>query len=724
MTWGWLFSATLLSIPVARAVEQTDPIRRGDGADSPVASNIRDPLGTNTSTSIILPTLTVMADLDKSREEIAPSLGAVTYTIGRNQIDSIPGGGNAPFSQVMLRAPGVVADSYGEYHVRGEHGNLTYRVNGVQLPHGLNGFGQELDTRLINSVTLIDGSLPAEFGFHTAGIVDVTTKSGRQLNGGEISLYGGGYNTFQHSFEIGGSSQRFEYFITYSYKRSALGIENPTSSRWPWHDDTQQQKAFSYFTWNLDETSRISLLVNASYADFQIPNHPDLVPQFQLEGHPFADSSQVDENQNERNYYAVLSYQKAAGDLSYQASAFTRFGQIHFEPDPVGDLIFQGLASRVVNSFLANGLQFDASYDWSVNHTWRAGFLCDYTIQKLETSSLVFPVNTNGWQSSQTPIGIDADNHLHGVTAGLYLQDEWRLLEDLTLNFGIRYDRFDASFDHEDQVSPRANIVWRLHSKTSMHLGYARYFTPPSVQYISPAMIQPFEGTTGAADNLQADPTRVERSHYFDIGISQQITSDWQVTLDGFYKDASNLIDLGQFGSAVILSPFSYRLGHVYGSEFSTTYKRGSFSLFANTSFVATSARDINSAQFEFSREELAYIETHDLQLDHEGRYTASAGATYQLLKGTRVYVDALYGYGLRKGFANQEKEPAYHTVNLGVEQIFRVQWGPIHQLKLRLDCINLADEDYQLRDGSGIGINAGQFGQRRTVLGGLSLAW
>ena len=74
----------------------------------------------------------------------------------------------------------MVQDSFGQVHVRGEHNNLTYRVNGILLPEGLNGFGQELDTRLIQSVTLIDGTLPAEFGFRTAGIVDVTTKSRRR----------------------------------------------------------------------------------------------------------------------------------------------------------------------------------------------------------------------------------------------------------------------------------------------------------------------------------------------------------------------------------------------------------------------------------------------------------------------------------------------------------------------------------------------------------------
>ena len=133
----------------------------------------------------------VTSKLEDVTNEIVPSLGATVHTIGRDQIDAIPQGGDAPFQQILLRAPGVVQDSFGEVHVRGEHGNLQYRVNGVLLPESLNGFAQEVDTRLAASVTLTDGSLPAQIGFRTSGVVDVLTKTGDQLRGGEIGLFEG-----------------------------------------------------------------------------------------------------------------------------------------------------------------------------------------------------------------------------------------------------------------------------------------------------------------------------------------------------------------------------------------------------------------------------------------------------------------------------------------------------------------------------------------------------
>ena len=668
--------------------------------------------------------VTVSADLDRAREQIAPELGAVTYTIGPNQIQSLPQGESAPFSQVLLRAPGVVADSYGEDHVRGEHGDLTYRINGVLLPEGLNGFGQEIDTRLIDSVTLIDGSLPAQFGFRTAGIVDVSTKSGSQLNGGEFSLSGGSYDTFNPSLQLGGTTGKLDYFATASFKHDDLGIENPTASVRPLHDYTDQEKAFAYLSYNIDNTSRVSLLLNGSYADFELPDTPGLPEKFQLAGVHSANSATVDENQNEQNYYAVLTYQKTADELSFYASVYTRYGLIRFSPDPVGDLIFQGVAGRVKNSFFTNGVQFDASYTVGGGHTLRAGFLADHTDEKLDTSTLVFPVDANGKQTSDQPIKISDRVANYGLAAGVYLQDEWHLTDELTLNYGARYDRLDCSFDDAGQLSPRANLVWRIDDQTSAHAGYARYFTPPSVQYIPLATIEKFRGTSSRPDNFRDSPTHVERANYFDVGFSRQLTPAWQTTVDAFYKDARNLIDLGQFGSAVILSPFSYVKGHIYGSEISSTYRQGAFSAFANFAFVATSAREINSAEFEFPQDELAYIKTHDIQLDHEGRYTLSAGASYVWDKDTRFYVDLLYGYGLRKGFANTEKNPSYYPVNLGAEHVFHTKFSAIREIKLRFDCINVFDQVYELRDGTGLGINAAQYGQRRTFLSGLSVLW
>src|SRR6185312_8163876 len=111
--------------------------------------------------------------LDEARSSIQPSLGASRYDFTPESVDTIPLGQQAPLNQVLLRAPGVVQDSFGQIHVRGDHGNVQYRVDGVQLPEGLSLFSNYLATQYASTMSLITGALPAQYGFRQAGVVDL-----------------------------------------------------------------------------------------------------------------------------------------------------------------------------------------------------------------------------------------------------------------------------------------------------------------------------------------------------------------------------------------------------------------------------------------------------------------------------------------------------------------------------------------------------------------------
>jgi outer membrane receptor protein involved in Fe transport len=711
-------SATL---PTTRPTVSTQSAVTGVPLPIPVRAATTAPTSAPNS-SKELGKVVVTSDLDTARDQIAPSLGAVTYTVGPDQIENVPGGEDASFQQVLLRAPGVVEDSFGQFHVRGEHANVTYRVNGVLLPEPLSGFGQELDTRLIQSATLIDGSLPAQFGFHTAGIVDVTTKTGATLQSNEFSLYGGSNDTFNPSLQLGGSDGKFDYFITTSYNHNDQGIENPTGSHRPLHDYTDQEKAFGYFAYRFDDTSRLTVMANASYSDFQIPNTPGLTPSNMLAGHPTFNSANLNENQNEQEYYTVVAYQKSLTDSAFQLSGFSRYGQLAFTPDPVGDLLFQGVASKVTNSFVTNGVQFDSSYTVNDEHTIRAGFVADYTTESLRTNTSVFPAII-GNQTSDVPFGIADDSGNRAWESGVYAQDEWKITPKLTFNYGLRYDRFDANFDTEGQVSPRANLVYQIDKATIAHAGYSRFFVTPPVQDVRLGTLDKFVNTTNQPDNFLDGAPKVERSNYYDLGISRQVNPGWQVNLDSFYKQADNLIDLGQFGAPLILAPFNYKKGTVYGAELSTTYKVGGFSTFGNFSWVKTLAHDIDSQQYLIDNPELDYIMDHNIHLDHESEFTGSAGADYSW-KNDRVYIDFLYGSGLRGGFANTHQVQQHYPVNVGYEHIFHLDGSPKNTIKFRLDVVNIFDEKYQIREGSGVGVEAPQYGQRLGFYAGITYSF
>ena len=718
-------------------------------AQTNVVSAATNSVASDVSTNVAnLGNITVIGQLDQARSQISPDLGATAYTHTADQIESQSQGGNAPMNQVILRSPGVAGDNAasGELHVRGEHANLQYRINDVLLPEGITGFGLELDPRFIDSVQLITGSLPAQYGFRTAGVVDIQTKSGAFENGGTAEIYGGSYDTVRPSFEYGGASGKWNYFFDGSFDHNDLGIENPTSSHDAIHDTTEQGKAFAYLSYVIDDTSRVNFIGSASYSTFEIPNTPGLpvgtAPggenwNFAGSGLPANfNSAMENENQIEQNYYGVVSYQKSAGNLNYQVSAIARNSDVHFTPDPIGDLYFNGVASDLQKKLYSGGLQADASYELNDKHTIRGGAMVLDESVGADSTTTVFPMNSTDPSTfnpnGNPPIAITDNSTLHGLFAGVYLQDEWKILESLTANFGARFDEFYSTFDKENQISPRINLIWQPTDSTTFHAGYSRYFTPPPVEDVSGATVNQFDGTSNESPdgpNAPDSGVKAERANYFDAGISQKIGEHVQVGVDGYYKEAKNQLDDGLFGQTLVLSAFNYAKGKVGGVEFTSSYTRGGFSAYANLSLSWAYGQDINSAQFLFDPNDLAYIQNHWIHLDHDQNISGSFGADYKWNEGknssTRVYVDAIYGSGLRTdapGVPNGATVPAYYTVNLGAEQSWKI--AKDKTLKARVDVVNVTDNSYELRDGSGIGVNAASFGERLGFFGSLSLVF
>src|ERR1700761_811434 len=157
------------------------------------------------------------AKLDAARIGIQPQTGASTYAITSDEIKAEPGGDNSLLNQVVLQAPGVAQDSFGQLHVRGEHNGLQYRLNGIIIPEGISVFGQTFDPRFIGSLKLITGALPAEYGMRTAGIIDIQTKTGLFQDGGDLSVYGGSHNEIAPSVDYGGSSGNVNYYVSGDY---------------------------------------------------------------------------------------------------------------------------------------------------------------------------------------------------------------------------------------------------------------------------------------------------------------------------------------------------------------------------------------------------------------------------------------------------------------------------------------------------------------------------
>jgi len=713
-------AAPAATAPAATAKTQA-PATAKPAVATPAASTSTTDNGAATEAPTIAPIEITTNRLRSERAELSPKVGTTVYTIDMRMIDSMGQGSDTPFDDVLLRLPGVDQDSKasGGIHVRDDHGNVQYRIDGVQLPESITGFGQSIDTRFIQQVDFVTGALPAQYGLRTAGIVDVTTKEGDVAPGGRIGILIGSHNYYEPSAEFFGSEGNFSYYLSGSYLSNDLGIENPLPTSNALHDKTQQSKSFGSLSYFLDHDTRLGLLFGTYSGHFQIPDNPDQSPAFALDGYNPVASSQINENQSEVNRFFVFSFQKSLGDLNYQASFFHQYSDLHYTPDTNADLAYLGTASDTMRSNESNGLQVDASYKLNANHTVRAGMV--YTRQTTQSDNVVsvFPLDNAG-NPLTTPKTIVDDSGVIGDIASLYLQDEWHIADPLTLNYGLRYDHVDA-YIREQQWSPRLNLAWKASDTTSLHAGYSRYFTPPPQELAAQSSIALYDNTTNAAAQ-SSDPVRAERTNYFDAGVTQKVGANLTLNADVYYKKISNLIDEGQFGQALILSPFNYQFGYAKGLELSSLYSTKTWGGFFNVTLEKAQGEHIISGQGLFDPDELAYIANHYIYLDHDQKLTISGGVHYNF-GDSQASTDFIYGSGLRNtpdgGPPNSTELPGYTSVNASLTHTWKnTGFGTIEG---RLAVVNLFDKSYLLRDGTGVGVGAPQYGATRTFYAGIS---
>jgi outer membrane receptor protein involved in Fe transport len=698
---------------------------RADDAAPPVSTAATPATSTTTDAKAIVVTA---KRLDDARASIQPSLGATSYGVDQQTIQALPGGDNQSLNQLILQVPGVVQDGFGQLHVRDDHNGLQYRINGTILPEGLAVFGQTLSPRLINSFNLLTGALPAQYGLRTAGIIDITTKNGFD-NAGEVSLYGGSHGTIEPSADYGGSTGNTNYFVSGSFTHNKLGIESVDGSSTPLHDKTDQANVFGYVDHILSDTDRVSFLGGYSNDYFQIPNPRGLQPDagWSVGGQKDYLSDDLNERQLERTGFGALSWLHNDGPFTWQTSLYARYSELLYRPDITGELLFNGQAQMATKKDFTVGLQSEAAYKLSDTHTLRGGVIVSRDRGTSATTTFVFPVDpVTGAQTGQ-PFGVIDNDAATEWTESVYLQDEWKIVPTVTLNFGGRFDHY-CGFRCEQQFSPRFNAVWQPTSRTTFHAGYARYFSPPPFENVATTSIDKFVNTSAAAPaGAQNTTPFAERQNYFDAGVEQKIGAV-SVSLDGYYRKSRNLIDEGQFGAPIILTPFNYRKGRIHGVEANISYQHGPWLLYGNFAYAKAQGKDIVSSQFSFDPADLVTIANQYIYLDHDQTYTGSAGISYSFrdgfLAGSKLGGDMLYGSGLRTDKAlpddttipNGAHLPGYAQFNLTASHKFDKPG-----IEIRFDVTNVLDHKYEIRDGNGVGVGAPEYGPRRGVFVGVT---
>jgi outer membrane cobalamin receptor len=647
--------------------------------------------------------------------------GASQYTVTAEDIAALPEGTNTAVTDVLTHMPGVAIDQNQQIHIRNTEGpQFQYQINGVLVPLDINTnppFVSMINSHFIKQIDLQDGILPSRYSYATGGVVDIRTKDGCEDPGGSATILFGQRGLLQPSAEYGGCADKLSYFVSTLYSQSNMAFSSATPGPDAIHNFTNQGQGFGFFSYPLDATTKLSVITSAAVSNNQLPNVPNLTPEFTLAGAAPTNSANINSYLNFRDYLMMVALQgKPDQDLSYQLAYTAHSITEDFKPDNAGELIFQGVASTASHNDLDNTLEGDLTWKRGA-HTLGTGFYLGVYRVIADDTSLVFPADANGNQTSTTPVTVTNDARATNIVSGIYLNDLWQIDDRLRANVGLRFDAL-TGFTRHNQVDPTLNLSYLLTPDTTVHGGVARYMQVPSFSGISPTASTAFAGTTGAGPAGISTPL-TEDDREVDIGVVQRVMPGLTVSEDNFYEVTYDYLDTGQFGVVPIFAPFNYAHGYIWGSELAVNYKGDALSAYANLTVGRNWQKEVVTGQFNFPADELAFINSNYIVLDHQPLYGASAGLTYDW-KPYSFSVDGIYSSGLRSGFANEEHLPTVVQVNLSAQRGFDVPG--VGRVVDRLILLNIFDRVNLIRPAEGIGIFQSAFGSRFTIFNALTI--
>ncbi|PYS19512.1 MAG: hypothetical protein DMG17_02220 [Acidobacteria bacterium] len=474
-------------------------------------------------------------------EPIVSTYSPSSTALDKQFVDDLPVAqrNNLP-DMIAVAAPGMIRSHDDFVHVRGHEVALNTFINGVSFwenPHSVLSAGLSPD--IIQSV-------------------NVMTKSGFSMNNeGALTLGGGNALRNNVAIEYGGHTDRFAYFLFSSGLESARFI-SPNDPR-SIHDSGRGSRNFLQFDFNADRRNSLRLMLMGDGTNFQIPKTA------------IDDIYRPNTNASERTraQTAVLTWNHTASDRTFfTTSLYQRWSRMTLLPAN------DALASVASNerSLSTIGLKGDLTRLIG-SHTLKGGI--DLTMLRPDENLFFYG---EGYTAFSHLLGlphvhlrgpnrgpITFADHRTGGQGSAYVQDTMQLTGALTVNAGLRFDRYSLAAS-DTHFSPRVNLAYRFAgSGTVLHASYDHFFVPPAVENV-------LISSAGLTRFLQDFPVPLPplqpiRENQFEVGASQQIPGGIRVALTGYYRKSDNPVHTVLFPDSRIYAYANFDRGKAYGME-------------------------------------------------------------------------------------------------------------------------------------------------------------
>ncbi|MDZ4733917.1 MAG: TonB-dependent receptor [Nitrospirota bacterium] len=692
-------------------------------------------IGTEGPTSITL-TLSLTREIAlEVRAPLAPiqhKASSETYSVSRKDIEELPRGNNVELHDVLLTIPSAVYGSLKQVHIRQDHANLQFRIDGVPIPDTVSSaFSDVLSPRAWERADIILGGMEAQYGNKTAAVLDITTKSGTKPGFGSAQMFGGSNNTINPSLEYGGTiGEKFRFYVLNSHTATNRGIEPPTLGHSIFHGQSERNQTFIRGDYQHDNSNNFSWVLLNSVAKYQIPTAPGQTPNTTITGllpagFSAVPSQDIDENQLENNQYGHMVWRHDVNSNNFfSLSGYVRQTRATFRTDPFNLLAYTAdptepfSAGSQDRSAYSGGVRLDYTYIPNTEHVIKTGFQVDRT-QTLNKTRLFTFADDGAGNPTGNVLGLDADNRLIGWRQEFWIQDQWSPNDRWTFNLGVRADAVQYQ-RHEGQISPRVGITYKADSVNVFHAFYGRQFTPPNLEAISFAKLNT-AGTKAAPEDTTNNTVRAERAHYFEVGSYHGLARWATLELTGYYKLANYLSDAGQFGATPLLNYFAFERGWTRGIDGALKLQvMDNLTARGNVAWGQCKGYGLQSGHILLDAAEIADINSKGgVHCDHQQTLTSSAVVAYRFLERTTLTGQMLFASGLRTaeegGKTNSTHSPSYTIYNFSIAHVIPLPWEG-QKFLIGFDVVNLLDQKYFINQGEGsIGLGVSHAGMPRS---------
>lgn len=653
-----------------------------------------------------------------------PSVNQIT----RNQIQTSPV--NNSLDRLLETLPGVVQFSYNEPVINGFHG-VTYNIDGAPLPLATtSNFAEIIDPKVIDSIEVLTGAIPAEYGGdRMGGVVNIISNRPSDIPEGTYGLITGGIGNQAQglgSLDLESRSGQSEFFLSGNLETTDRGLDAPTYT--PINDASSNNDEFFRYIVQMGSRNTLAFDYSNQFSQFQIPinTEPDnpldpvvSVPgtlDTQLEYERFSNLNWTETSQDGNGVWQVIPWWRSTridyyGDLPLDVLA-TEPNFSECPPSCESTVHLVGLDQGSYASYV--GLRA-SDFRATANHAWKIGidvnresatayqeFAC-YYVDCASSGKVATPY----YPAFTTPQG------QAGSQIGIYGEDRWQETPYILWSYGLRYDH-STGYVGGDQISPRIGVsVWDG-GKNVAHAYYGKFYAAPLLEDVRQACVllsaQQACSTTHPVYDLKP-----ESDSYFETGVVHTFTPRFTGSLNIFEKSVVNVLDTTQLFNTPIFAVYNNSIGINHGAEIRLQEQEPSDDQWFLTGTVSGSyAACISGSEFLFPPNtnlpgvpcvaQLS-LEDHSQTVDATAAYTHRFGGLPKLWYAT---LQANYGSGFPVQFQDANANlsgtlPAHTTFDLSLgRELTPGHSGEDQGLGLSLQVLNVLNHQYVIKVANG----------------------